>query len=230
MTTEKIQFISEDIDKPKCLDLYCGGGGASYGFEQAGFDVTGIDLYPQPRYKGNFIQADAIEYLLEYGHLYDFIHASPPCQEYTQATKQFRMLGKTYPTLVEATRAAFIKVGRPCSMENVVGSPLINPILLCGTMFGLPTYRHRLFETSFPIQAPIHPIHLAKNAKMGRRVKEGEFIQYVGHFSGVKMVQDFTGLHWLGQNELRESIPPQYTKWLGEYVIKNVLSTNIEAA
>ena len=47
----------------KLLDLYCCGGGASFGYEKAGFEVTGIDNSPQPKYRGKFIQADAIEYL-----------------------------------------------------------------------------------------------------------------------------------------------------------------------
>ena len=47
--------------RPKLLDLYCCGGGAGYGYEQAGYDVTGVDIEPQPKHRGNFINADAIE-------------------------------------------------------------------------------------------------------------------------------------------------------------------------
>ncbi|MEE9451040.1 MAG: hypothetical protein V3V72_13405, partial [Ignavibacteriaceae bacterium] len=56
-----------------------------------------------------------------------------------------------------------------------------------------------------------------------RRPKKDEYIQYMGHFSGVKMVQDMTGLYWLGQKELAQSIPPQYTKFIGEQLkINNI--------
>lgn len=199
----------------KLLDLYCGGGSAGYGYEKAGFDVTGVDLFPQKRHRGKFIQSDAIEYLLEYGHLYDAVHASPPCQEYSTASMQFRISGKEYPDLVSETRQALKKVGKPYIIENVPNSPLINPILLCGSMFGMRTYRHRLFESSINLTAPLHPKHTAKNTKMGRKPKDGEFIQYVGHFSGVKEVQDMCGTPWLGQYELAQSIPPQYTEFLG---------------
>ena len=48
--------------RPKLLDMYCCGGGAGYGYEQAGYDVTGVDMEPQPKHRGKFIQADAIEY------------------------------------------------------------------------------------------------------------------------------------------------------------------------
>lgn len=205
--------------RPKLLDLYCCGGGAGYGYVQAGYDVTGVDIEPQPKHRGNFIQADAIEYLKAHFREYDVIHASPPCQAYSMASMQFRKGGKEYVDLIEVTRRELIKTGKPYIIENVPGSPLINPIELCGSMFGMRTYRHRLFESNIELKAPPHPEHTAPNAKMGRKPKDGEFIQYVGHFSGVGLVQEMTGLYWLGQGELAQSIPPQYTKYIGEQLM-----------
>lgn len=213
------------MEKLKLLDLYCCGGGAGYGYELAGFEVTGVDIDPQPKHRGNFIQSDAIEFLMDNYKNYDVIHASPPCQEYSMSSKQFRIKGKKYPDLINKTRDALITIGKPYIIENVPGSPLVNPITLCGTMFGMDTYRHRLFESNMNLTTPIHKKHVNKNAKMGRAPKEGEFIQYVGHFSGVKKVQEMTGLHWLGQYELAQSIPPQYTHYLGKQIL-NILTTN----
>ena len=116
--------------------------------------------------------------------------------------------------------------GKPYVIENVPGSPLMQPIELCGSMFGMKTYRHRLFESNIPLKSPHHPLHTKPNAKMGRRIKEGEFIQYVGHCSNVKMVQEMTGLTWLGQKELAQSIPPQYTKYIGEQIIRILNTTS----
>ena len=206
----------------RLLDLYCGGGGASYGYELAGWDVVGVDISPQPKYRGEFIQADAIEYVKAHYNEFDAIHASPPCQAYSMASMQFRQTGKEYVDLIEPTRRELIKTGLPYVIENVPGSPLIEPIELCGAMFGMATYRHRLFESNIKLEAPPHPEHTAPNAKMGRPVKNGEFIQYVGHFSGVKLVQNMTGLKWLGQKELAQSIPPQYTEYIGKQLLAYV--------
>jgi DNA (cytosine-5)-methyltransferase 1 len=206
----------------RVLDLFCCQGGAGYGYYQAGFDVMGVDIDLQPRHWGKVVQDDAIEFLLACGHKYDLIHASPPCQKYSQSSYQFRLMGKEYPDLVQATRAALIKVGKPYVLENVPKSPLINPVVLCGAMFDLPTYRHRLFETNWNLPQPLHLKHVAKNAKMGRMPKEGEFIQYVGHFPGVNIVRDFTGCHWMDCYGLAQSIPPQYTKYIGQQFLKTL--------
>lgn len=115
-----------------------------------------------------------------------------------------------------------IESGVPYVIENVPDSPLINPILLCGTMFGLRTYRHRLFESSFEIRQPEHPKHTAKNAKMGRPPKDGEFLQIVGHFSGVPLAREIMGLPGLNQYELAQAIPPAYSEYIANEFFRTI--------
>ncbi len=137
--------------RPRLLDLFCGAGGCSVGYHRAGFDVVGVDSKPQPRYPFEFHQADAMTFPLDG---FAAIHASPPCQAYSTMTKMHKK--SDHPDLVAAMRELLIGSGTPYVIENVSGSPLRDPVMLCGTMFGLGVKvanaelrRHRLFETSF---------------------------------------------------------------------------------
>jgi DNA (cytosine-5)-methyltransferase 1 len=204
----------------RLLDLYCCAGGAGEGYRLAGFDVTGVDIRPQPKNPHKFILADALEYLTEHGHEYDVIHASPPCQAYTKAGKQWRKEGREYVDLIAATREALQRTGKPWIIENVPGAPLRNPIFLNGSAFGIRVHRPRYFETSFPLAQPEVPPMTP--VKMGRPIREGDIVQPVGHFSGVRYAAKEMGLPWMGQGELAQAIPPAYTQWIGERLLANV--------
>ena len=74
--------------KPRLLDLCCrAGGGASEGYADAGFECEGVDIVFQPNYPFKFYLADG---LLFPPDGYDCYHVSPPCQDYTTATIQWR--------------------------------------------------------------------------------------------------------------------------------------------
>jgi DNA (cytosine-5)-methyltransferase 1 len=190
------------------------------GYYQAGFDVTGVDLFPQPRYPFKFIQADAVEYLREHGHEYAGAHASPPCQAHTNAQK---IMGNEHPDLISPTREVLLELGIPFVIENVPGAPLNDPFELCGAMFALGTYRHRLFETNFNVDALEHPTHVARTTKMGRKPVDGEMMHVVGNFSGVEKAKQAMGIDWMTRDGLRESIPPAYTKYIGAYLMEEIL-------
>ena len=139
----------------KLLDLYSKAGGASKGYADAGFEVTGIDIKKQKRYPFTFIQADCLEILqdLDYLRTFDVIAASPPCQTHS-ATKHLRNAqGKSTDKvdLIPQTREALIASGVPYVIENVPGAPLINPVQFCGSSFGLKARRHRLFESNYQL-------------------------------------------------------------------------------
>ena len=170
----------------KLLDLFCGGGGAASGYHRAGFDeVVGVDIAPQPRYPFQFVQADALEYLAEDGHAFDAIHASPPCQGYSIMHNLPWLRGREYPLLLLPTLEMLEGLGKPYVVENVMGARYGSKILkkrgleahglkagwLCGAMFGLPFYRHRLFATNWFWLAPGHPKHKAV-IQSGRMLKD----------------------------------------------------------
>lgn len=135
------------------------------GYYRAGFDVVGVDIKPQPKYPFKFIQADAIQYLLEHGHEYDAIHASPPCQIHCTLKSMPNFRHEEHFDLIPETRDALRKVGKPYVIENVPGAPLENPTILCGTMFGLETScgaqlrRHRKFETNWYLMCGLECDH-----------------------------------------------------------------------
>src|SRR5262245_18930903 len=99
--------------KFKLLDLYSGAGGSAMGYHRAGFEVVGVDIKHQKHYPFEFHQADALAYCREHGHEYACVHASPPCQAYSQAALSRRNRGTEYPDLIAKTRQALERTGRP---------------------------------------------------------------------------------------------------------------------
>jgi DNA (cytosine-5)-methyltransferase 1 len=211
--------------KPRLLDLCCGQGGASRGYHDVGFDVTGVDLVPQPYYPYTFIQADALDYVAQHGTEYDAIHASFPCQAFTKAWK---IRKNEHIDLVTPGRTLLQATGRPWVMENVPGSPLHDWIELCGCMFrDLNVYRERWFEPSPDVHLiqPPHRRHDQRITKMGRPPQPGERMHVVGNFSGVAAAKAAMGIEWMTREGLRESIPPAYARFTGAAVMTTVLLT-----
>lgn len=213
-----MRYTAPMVHKLKAVDLFCGAGGASMGLHQAGFDVTGVDIAPQPRYPFRFIKADVLTFDLSG---YDFIWASPPCQRYTAGASR----GKTsedHPHLIPVTRQYAIMADVPYVIENVIPARLHlrSPIMLCGTMFDLGVFRHRLFESSFLLLQPGHGPHTGK-------IGDGKYQTVTGHTGGSSKrdgwkaggVADWKvamGIDWMVGDELAESIPPAYSRYIAE--------------
>ena len=130
----------------KLLDLYCGAGGCSVGYNRAGFDVVGVDINPQPNYPFEFIQSDVFDIDESFLQEFDIIHASPPCQAYSIGAVWLHKGGNEYPDLLGPTRKLLHEMSKPYVIENVATAPLLKPMMLCGTMFKLGVIRHRHFE------------------------------------------------------------------------------------
>lgn len=209
--------------RPKLLDLFCGAGGAAMGYYRAGFDVVGVDIKPMPRYPFEFHQADALEYCREHGAEFDAIHASPPCQGYS-VTKSIN--GKTdYPLLIGDVREILIGTGIQFVIENVKGAPLMNPMMLCGTMFpGLKVYRHRFFEMSNPIYfAPMscnHSFSMPKSKGEYHTLDSRDFITCAGHNFQASSGKIALGINWMTRDEMAQAIPPAYTEFIGAHLLK----------
>ena len=188
------------------------------GYHRAGFDVVGVDIELQPKYPFTFIQADAMTLPLKG---FDAYHASPPCQVYSMASRQWVRAGKNYPDMIADIRRRLRETGSPYVIENVPGSPLINPIVLNGAFFNLRVRRTRCFECSgFDMPFALLPDDFPSKFRMGRPLREGiDAITPVGHFSNVKYAQEQMGIAWMGQKELAQAIPPAYTEYIGRQII-----------
>jgi len=202
----------------RLLDLFCGAGGATKGYQRAGFEVVGVDSTFQPRYCGDaFITAEALEYALAHGDDFDAIHASPPCQHYSKTRKILQGKGLTprYESLVEQTRLVLEHLGLPWIIENVPGAPLRLPIVLCGTQFGLRVLRHRLFESNWSIVPPSKCRHNGGTNSHRGYSRGAAYVTIGGHNYNPTEGRAAMGIDWMARDELNEAIPPAYTEYIG---------------
>ena len=207
----------------KLLDLYCKAGGASKGYQLAGFEVVGVDIKKQKRYPFEFIQADCLELMKDMDFLrsFDVIAASPPCQTHsiTQHLRNAQGRSTDKVDLIPQTREALIASGKPYVIENVPGSPLINPIQMCGSHFGLKVRRHRRFESNLPIVgSPCD--HKSQGKPVGVYGSMRDEIPKGGHTAkSIEEAREAMGIDWMIWGELVEAIPPVYTKEIGKQLL-----------
>lgn len=219
--------------KPRLLDLFCGAGGAAAGYARAGFEVVGVDVAPQPHYPFEFIQADWQEPLWILPGLWEregipyAIHASPPCQRFSNMTKKWGRSAE-HPDLVDPVREHLQEIGVPFVLENVPGAPLENPVTLCGSMFGLRSgayqlRRHRLFEAhGFDLWPPASCGHAGLALPVyghagGRSVRDGLT------FPGTDAWREGMEIDWMTGKELAEAIPPAFTEHVGRAMLAAAL-------
>ncbi len=244
----------EDITNPILLDLFCGAGGVAMGYHRAGFEVIGVDINPQPNYPFEFIQSDWREPLNYLPGLWEqdgiqyAIHASPPCQRYSTMTKKWNRQDE-HPDLVEPVREALKEIGCHYVIENVEGAPLINAVMLCGSMFGLgikPKFisrsnggvsfeksqylkKHRLFETTFDLWPPASCAHIGRAVAVyghsgGSSKRDGI------KFGGIDTWKEAMQIDWMTGDELAEAIPPAYTEFIGRHLLAALQSSGAPAA
>jgi DNA (cytosine-5)-methyltransferase 1 len=203
----------------KLLDLFCGVGGASAGYAAAGFDVTGIDLKHGKRYPYKYIRGNVSDYLHnDFLRQFDVIHASPPCQTHS-ITKHLRNAqGKSTSKIdmIPEVRQALVASGVNYVIENVPGSPLVNPIQVCGSSFGLKVRRHRLFESNVKLQGSVCD-HKSQGKPVGVYGSLNDEIPGGGHTAKtIDEARKAMGIDWAIWTELVEAIPPAFTKFIGD--------------
>lgn len=209
------------------LDLYCGGGGAALGYLQSGlFEVVGVDTIDQPGYPGTFVKSDATTFLREYGGDFDAVHASPPCPRASRITPVRYRSG--WVDWIAPTRHELQKTGKPWVIENVPGAVMRRDLELCGTQFGLPLYRHRLFETSWGWvvgDTPAPCVHDRptwypwdkRRASYGTEYEPGFIIPVHGDNNAPADLQFMAmgiGRDQMSRKQMIKAIPPAFTKFI----------------
>lgn len=223
--------------KPVILDLFCGAGGAAKGYADAGFDVVGVDINPQPRYPYEFHQGDALDFVGDHVEWFSAIHASPPCQAYSRTRS---LHNNEHPEMVAETRAALVASGRPYVIENVVGAPLVSPVVLSGLHFSMTAedvdgvivklLRKRLFETDWGLRPPPKPDPLREfqtasvfgagggwgPSHRDNPNRRGGYVPYLDVLSRLM------GVDWMKKHELSQSIPPKFAEYVGNQLMEVV--------
>lgn len=213
--------------RPLILDLFCCAGGAAKGYHDAGFDVFGVDVITQPNYPYPMMVADAMKLPPVAFNQFDAIHASPPCQAYSDLAAR-NGNGDTWPQLIAPVRKMLKATGKPYIIENVDGAPLKDYVVLCGTMFPeLRVLRHRLFETNFLLLVPPHRPHPLCHTLDKRKAHYGETDEWQDFVSvngggncSVDAARDAMDIPWMTKKEINEAVPPAYTRWIGEQLVR----------
>jgi DNA (cytosine-5)-methyltransferase 1 len=216
------------------IDAFCCAGGATRGYQRAGFHVIGVDIEPQPNYCGDeFVQADALEFLAGGGmDRADAVHASPPCQNDTAYGRRPNHV-RPVPRLIGPVRELLEASGFPYAIENVPGAPLRDPVTLCGSSFGLDVRRHRLFESNVPLLVPPcdHGWQTPRFPAATNRKPNSRCTVEVGVWRIPLGVQKLAmGVDWdVTLEELSEAIPPAYTELIGGQLLAAVTYRELAA-
>jgi DNA (cytosine-5)-methyltransferase 1 len=243
--------------KPRLLDLFCGAGGCARGYQRAGFEVVGVDIWPQPNYPFEFHQADALTFLdglrggmcidaNEHGEQwlslsdFDAVHASPVCKGYSHADN---IHGRTdHPMQIGDVREALEATGLPYVIENVEGARkhMCHPVTICGLSLGLNVRRHRLFECNFPVMVPPCGDHSGDWLLVfGHTVLERGHVVGIAKGGGPVIRRKHTttergreamGIDWMTRDELSQAIPPAYCELIGGFLLAEVQRRSLERA
>lgn len=220
--------LSAVATRPRVLVLFCAAGGDSMGWHRAGFDVTGVDIDPQPRYPFKFIQADAFDFFAKHGREFDFVAAGPMCRDHTPLTSVAGFTGTAWQ--LASVQEMLVESGMPYVLENVPASPLKADIVLCGKMFDLRVKRHRKFKSNVPLIAPAHPdsCRTVPTATKKRRERwdQGWDLSVTGDI-GTYYGPEGMGIGWMNGNELSQAIPPAYTEYIGQQVMAHLANNGV---
>ena len=203
----------------RLLDLFCGEGLAAWGYWLSGrfTEIVGVDTNNEmsARYSFDFINMSALGLTYDFLSQFDFIHASPPCQGYSNATPDQSL----HQRLVAATHLMLYASGKPYVIENVEGSSkeLRPNIVMDGHYFGLPSERRRYFHAS-TLERPLRLMSSGRtiNVHGGDYINRRSLIEALG--LDVINARRLSNLTMAG---MEQGVAPAMTKYIAETIFPN---------
>jgi DNA (cytosine-5)-methyltransferase 1 len=236
--------------KPRLLELCACEGGATVGYQRAGWHVTAVDLDAAALARNpadEKLQGEALDLLWwAFANEFDAIHASFPCQHW--AANGANTAADKWPDLITPGRELLNQIGLPYVLENVPKAPLRPDLILCGQMFGLTAVdtdgtvlhldRHRVFESNVPLRLPdgVAPVSRHRCGPRpgvqwagvyggARKDKtEARLVRKGGYVPPDAAVQSalLGGVDWMTGKGRRECIPPVYAEHVGRQLLAAV--------
>jgi DNA (cytosine-5)-methyltransferase 1 len=207
----------------RVADFGCCTGISSDGYAAAGFEVDGFDNDPEvgEYYPYNFHCVDVLTLAPEFLAQYDLIHLGGPCQPWSKMMSCRPGLREQYQDLIIPMRPVLQASGVPYVIENVENAPLIDPVWLCGTMFGKELYRHRGFEAGNGLVIPPrrHPKHVKPASKAGHWTP-GTVMSIAGHAAPIAMARELMGVtRYMPREMLVEAAPAYMTAYVAAHAM-----------
>jgi DNA (cytosine-5)-methyltransferase 1 len=227
------------FDRPTMVELAGCQGGMTKGYQDAGWYVIAVDIADHsdrsPADEYLVIRPEqSFDVIADLAPRADAFHAGWPCQKYTHGNAANDT--SDLPDLLTPGRAALQATGRPYVIENVPRAPLVNPMTLCGSMFGLTTVdddgtvlhlrRHRLFESNVLLVPPgpcVHPrgVQWAGSYGGARRDKvEARTVRKGGYVPPKPVLERLLRIDWMNEYGLFQAIPPIYATHIGLQLIE----------
>jgi DNA (cytosine-5)-methyltransferase 1 len=125
---------------------------------------------------------------------------------------------------IDRIRLRLVGAGVRYVIENVPGAPLRDPVVLCGSMFGLSVRRHRLFECSFPVPRLTcdHGSQVGDYPQATNRTNRRRTVEVGVWRIPVDVQRAAMGISWMSLTELSQAIPPAYAEHVGRAARRHV--------
>ena len=206
----------------RLLDLFCGSGGASFGYSSYFDDIVGVDIKPMKKYPFTFVRADASTYPLDG---FDLVHASPPCLDHSVTRYLFNEPDGS-GWLLKHTIERCLDQGVCYVVENVMNAKVNNhphQFVLCGATLGpwlrndvrFYTPKHRKFWCNFPVNPPDCMCATAKQLgfKPARLMNHGDLPNYLYQ-------RQLMEIDWMSLKQMKDAVPPYMTRFIAREFLR----------